>query len=548
MLRFLTICSLLSALSYSYLLGQQSDLYFEHLDHVEKRGAINMLPYSEFGSYVWTGNELLDISRDSVQSIYKLAHGTGGSIFFSTIDNDTTCLISNIFSTDVLLPTFVELKKSGNNFTETVTEFGPGIRSAIPYQNNGYIIGSFQSLYYMDQQLNFQLITDTLMNSVEVIRNTNDEIFILNSQHNSNEIAIYGLEDFELIPLYESTGSPKEFVVSNDSIAYILNESKIDAVDLKTGSMTSTINLNPAFGLDVTFTTNESMDQLYVFSKSNQSYINRYNLNGESSLLFTEPSPNYGIRKIAIKNSMIHSIGNRGLAGHYKVQQDLLVNPTNRRDLDLKNLEVFYLGMDTVINILPLNPPDTIITIYDLYSYNIEVENIGGNDINSYTSFSSPIKPFYPFQPFINAVICINYNNPLSIGETQIQDFQFRTSITLDSLRIDITGVDNMPDADYSNNFIIDKSFDIVNTTNTLSNQTNINIYPNPALNKINFQSDEEIYSIQIYNTNGHLKYLKNSTEPIYQANISQLPSNIYFIHFSNKKGRSLGVEKIVKN
>jgi len=66
---------------------------------------------------------------------------------------------------------------------------------------------------------------------------------------------------------------------------------------------------------------------------------------------------------------------------------------------------------------------------------------------------------------------------------------------------------------------------------NLVSNKTEISIYPNPAKNFINIETNEDIISVNIYNTVGQL--VKNSSQR--RVNISDLPSSIYIIEVNTK-------------
>lgn len=73
---------------------------------------------------------------------------------------------------------------------------------------------------------------------------------------------------------------------------------------------------------------------------------------------------------------------------------------------------------------------------------------------------------------------------------------------------------------------------------------TSISIYPNPSADKVHFESEEEILSIELYNTSGQRVAEFESTSLI---DINFLPIGVYTAKISLSEGR-FTFEKIIKN
>ena len=80
------------------------------------------------------------------------------------------------------------------------------------------------------------------------------------------------------------------------------------------------------------------------------------------------------------------------------------------------------------------------------------------------------------------------------------------------------------------------------------SQNTNVNVYPNPANDKIYIESQTHILTIEIYDIYGRVQNLRNSeTQELRSSiDISNLKSGIYFIKINTDEGNI--VKRIIKN
>ena len=79
------------------------------------------------------------------------------------------------------------------------------------------------------------------------------------------------------------------------------------------------------------------------------------------------------------------------------------------------------------------------------------------------------------------------------------------------------------------------------------SKEKNWKFYPNPASNRLTIiQEAQEDSKIEIYSTSGRLIKVFQTNKIIEEMNISNIPSGLYFIHFSNSKLNQ--IERLIKN
>ena len=71
-------------------------------------------------------------------------------------------------------------------------------------------------------------------------------------------------------------------------------------------------------------------------------------------------------------------------------------------------------------------------------------------------------------------------------------------------------------------------------------------IYPNPALEMINIQSNENAI-IQIYHSTGQLQLSKEVSPSDSQIDISQFPAGVYFVNILDENGLIIGKSKFLK-
>jgi aminopeptidase YwaD len=89
-----------------------------------------------------------------------------------------------------------------------------------------------------------------------------------------------------------------------------------------------------------------------------------------------------------------------------------------------------------------------------------------------------------------------------------------------------------------------------INTSSEGGDELTVNIYPNPAFDRISWSSDlfNSPYQLSIYNSKGEQKYFKsyNAQDPC-QADISHLNPGLLFLKFDQGNGITAKVSKIIK-
>jgi len=69
---------------------------------------------------------------------------------------------------------------------------------------------------------------------------------------------------------------------------------------------------------------------------------------------------------------------------------------------------------------------------------------------------------------------------------------------------------------------------------------SNISIYPNPATNLVNIESDVQINSIQIINYTGQVVYNQQTSGTNVQVNTNDFSAGVYFVNISTSEGTAI--------
>ena len=68
-------------------------------------------------------------------------------------------------------------------------------------------------------------------------------------------------------------------------------------------------------------------------------------------------------------------------------------------------------------------------------------------------------------------------------------------------------------------------------------NAINVSVYPNPTINNINIQSDEQITNVVVYNTLGQMVMNAAPDATNFSMETANLDAGIYFAKLSTEKG-----------
>ncbi len=80
--------------------------------------------------------------------------------------------------------------------------------------------------------------------------------------------------------------------------------------------------------------------------------------------------------------------------------------------------------------------------------------------------------------------------------------------------------------------------FDLINSINDLSDDSSVNIYPNPAVSHLTVKSDEIIELISIYNINGQIAGSFETSSKEQKISVEQFDSGIYFAKIQSVTGK----------
>jgi hypothetical protein len=86
----------------------------------------------------------------------------------------------------------------------------------------------------------------------------------------------------------------------------------------------------------------------------------------------------------------------------------------------------------------------------------------------------------------------------------------------------------------------------IQNINEKENNEADIELFPNPTGNLVNFKTNEEIVNIKVLSLDGNIR-LNSSSNIGSKINLQSLNNGIYIIRFQLKDGRSIS-KKVFKN
>ena len=77
--------------------------------------------------------------------------------------------------------------------------------------------------------------------------------------------------------------------------------------------------------------------------------------------------------------------------------------------------------------------------------------------------------------------------------------------------------------------------------------ENNIDIFPNPAVNKVTIRGALNLYQIEILDATGQIQQTVNNIENSFTVDISELPSGLYFVRVRDLSNNLLEVQKFIK-
>ncbi|MCD4771949.1 MAG: T9SS type A sorting domain-containing protein [Bacteroidales bacterium] len=86
-----------------------------------------------------------------------------------------------------------------------------------------------------------------------------------------------------------------------------------------------------------------------------------------------------------------------------------------------------------------------------------------------------------------------------------------------------------------------------VGIDNPISNNGEINIYPNPAFDEVNISMQkEDVYKLEVYSVNGELVRSALVDGSIFKTDISDLTKGIYFVRISSINSKNVSIKKLI--
>jgi len=168
----------------------------------------------------------------------------------------------------------------------------------------------------------------------------------------------------------------------------------------------------------------------------------------------------------------------------------------------------------------------------DLEGMLVTIENVSFNDAGSTVKEENTSFPFY--DEYGESVLYSAWNSKI-VGQT------------IPSGKVNLTGVVSAYNGTYQILVRGISDFSSVITSSPIieTGQSSINIYPNPATDRLYFLSTDEIINISVFNANGQL--VLKSSEPNSYINTSKLTEGVYIVQFATDDHELVNKKFVVK-
>ena len=203
-----------------------------------------------------------------------------------------------------------------------------------------------------------------------------------------------------------------------------------------------------------------------------------------------------------------------------------------------------YVNAQVVLGVSAVSFPDTVVENTN-YTVEIEIENKGNDSYSGLITIYYAIDSIFTNLAVFDSVTVANLD-PLEKVNISRNDFQFNAPHFLKGNNIVVvwpTGNFSTADSASAIVHVVDKT-GIISNLYQLNSQ--VNIFPNPAKDKlfISFSEKNNLEQVRIYNIVG--EEIFSSKENLHVVNISEYIEGIYFIELQFSKDKKL-IKKFVK-
>lgn len=433
----------------------------------------------------------------------------------------------------------------GNGFINNKTIQIPNVNDAI-YQNQSTLIFSFKeqnAIVYYDLETGISNEID-LDNEIKFIK-SNSGIYGYSETKEGNKIYKFS-EAQEVILIHESQNSIIDFDV-NEDVLTIVEDQRVLRLDLITSDTINSILVPESIGIIVDYINFKDIGY-FILENELGTYLMTHDGSGFEDFGLTINAPIIMSELIVYDNAVF-------MTGNAQIFND----SERACFIDITTPEDTYKTIDLRLNCLEFKSEVSTYTIpgsmgvtvdVGFVVFEFDVENLSGDTIYNFSLTSSHV----PGLPEERGYVDMRFNEIIlpfetkSITKRYPFDYPTNPDLVFDVYRI--TSANNLFDPDYSNNFTEVNC--TITSTDLEDSKINVSLFPNPATNYIELQTEgiDEAFQIEIFNSRG--ESMLDQSEIILTMDtkntfdIVDFPTGVYFFSLQTETGKTYNT-KFVK-
>jgi hypothetical protein len=212
------------------------------------------------------------------------------------------------------------------------------------------------------------------------------------------------------------------------------------------------------------------------------------------------------------------------------------------REVSIDSASLVFVRIDTFNEII-ISPNESFFETWTIYDLFIDITNRSDTAVSQMTFFTED----YSFSGFGDLGQVINLQTELLPGES----YSINAGIKLHYNDLEITDpfFVSLPGADFrkNNHPTMNLAADFIVSTDELSLDDQVILFPNPTSDLINIQADTGIEEVSVYNTQGQLMLHLLQNAGIKEVDVSHLDNGCYYINLRSKDQGKISTTRIVK-
>lgn len=551
---------------------------FEYLQHTHLESRAGSIKLHNGDTYYVSHNgakpmtTVYKITADKeVENILEFTYWSTQSKLFETSDTSFQFVLYNLFEYDIFAPGFVVVNVNGNEITnDTITNWGPHLEDNpqvldgrlnltvenIEKDNNGeWISFVSDSIYrFTKNGISHSEVNNLPLRINDAFSNPNGDLYGLSYSRSDDQTIISNLNNNTLDTLLVFNQENTVINMLNDESGhYLMTEDKLIQYSVDFATELNNWDLG---NFDGAVKYIDNIDgSLEVLTNSNEKYsLYKLTANSESELLmdaFLEEGEEMekfikldGIQYLFFGIFELEEI-TRNVFIRNVNSTDLFAVEYPKMDVELSDFEILQSSKDT-LDINVSSSGDT--TIYYEYTYDFEVTliNNGTDPVNIANVFTSD---YYPDNNFGEKYFFTLADGDIAPGESKTLDTTIIVSYKpLTEIRLALPGANFMFNGSVFNSI----SGRVISSISNIESKDKISIYPNPAQEIINIESEENIDQVSIYNMLGQPVYLSNTIQKsrlkTKQIDISLLDAGTYVMLIKSVNSNRLLSARFIKS